>query len=893
MSKVNITINGRKFEVDASFTILKAAEWAGIYIPVLCYYPELEATTRCRVCVVEVEGASDLLPSCHTQVREGMVINTDSPKVIEARKVLVELLLANHSPDCLTCEKNGECQLQDVAYRLGVKGSPFARRKPVYPVINQDPAIVRDQNKCIVCARCVDICLDSQVLGIWSVARRGVQSYITTSFDKPLQDTDCVFCGRCVDVCPVGALFERERVGRGRNWEMEKVKTICPYCGVGCTFDLNLKDGKVIYVSSNPDNKVNDRDLCVKGRFGYEFIQHPERLKTPLIREGEGFREANWEEAYSLVSSKLNEIKKTYGADSIGGLSSAKCTNEENYLFQKFIRAAIGTNNVDHCARLCHAASAVGLGDSFGSGAPTSSIWEIDMAETIFVIGSNTTETHPVIGVKVKRAAKNGANLIAADNREIPIALKANLWLRHAPGSDVALLNGIMNVIIKEGLHNEEFIRERTENFDSLLPVIEKYDPAAVSKITGIGEDKIIEAARIIGRSKTVMILYGMGVTQHISGVKTVHTLANLSMLTGNVGRAGAGLMPLRGQNNVQGSCDMGCLPDVFPGYQKTSVEENVKKFEEAWKVKLSRTPGLTLTEMMNAAGKIKALYIMGENPVISDPDSNHVIEALKSLDFLAVQEIFLSETAKLAHVVLPGSSYAEKEGTFTNTERRIQLLTKALEPAGDAKLDSHIICEISARVGYPMQYNSSGEVMAEIASLVPAFGGITYEKLKPHGIQWPCPAKDHPGTEILHREKFSRGRGLFIPEEFISADELPDKEFPLILNTGRILTHYHTGTLTRRSRSLHGIEPEGFVRISIQDARKMKIKSGDRITVYTRRGSITAKARITPEVAEGIIFIPFHFSEAAANVLTNPALDPVSKTPEYKVCAARIEKVN
>ncbi|MBI2252000.1 MAG: formate dehydrogenase subunit alpha [Armatimonadetes bacterium] len=892
MSEINLTINNKKINAPSGTTILEAAKKEGINIPVLCYYPEITASGRCRICIVEIENYPDLMPACNTEIKEDMVIYTHSPRVIGARKFIMEMLLANHPKDCLTCESCGDCELQDIAYQLGIKKYDFPKVKKSIPVINKNTSIIRDQNKCILCSRCVEICFQSPVLGIWSIVNRGMNSMVTTEFDRPLEETNCVFCGRCIDVCPTGALIEKERLGSSRIWEMEKIKTICPYCGVGCNFDLNLnlKDKKIIYVSANSENKVNGRNMCVKGKFGYHFIQHLDRLREPLIKEDGKFKKVSWEKALNFTASKFKEIIQKYGPDSVGGLSSAKCTNEENYLFQKFIRACFKTNNVDHCARLCHAASAAGLAMSLGSGAPTSSIEEIDKVEVIFVIGSNTTETHPVIGASLKRRAKQGAKLIVADCRQIQLAEISDLFLQHLPGTDIALLNGIMHVILKENLWDKKFVKERTENFENFKEIIQKYNPKLTAKITQVPQEKIIQAAKIIGSSKQVMIFYAMGITQHTSGVKNVLSLSNLTLLTGNIGRYGAGLMPLRGQNNVQGSCDMGALPNNFPGYQKIDLD-NIKKFEEFWKTQLPKTPGLTTTEMFkNIPQKIKALYIMGENPLISEPDSNHIEKVLPELEFLVVQDIFLTETAKFAKVVLPGASFAEKEGTFTNTERRVQLLGKALEPLGNSKVDWQILNELFIKFDYPSNYTAPEEIMREIQKAVPIYGGMAYHRLKPYGLQWPCYDENDPGTIFLHENAFPRGKGLFFEIEALNPDESPEEEYPFILTTGRILPQYHTGTMTRKT-PLENLAHENLARISPKDAKKLNLNDSENIILKSKRGEISLKIKITPQIPQGIVFVPFHYFESAANRLTNPALDPLSKTPEYKVCAVKIIK--
>jgi formate dehydrogenase alpha subunit len=675
--------------------------------------------------------------------------------------------------------------------------------------------------------------------------------------------------------------------------EMEKVRTTCPYCGTGCTLYLKVRDGKVVGVL--PDEKGPGQDkLCIKGWSAHEFIHHPDRLTKPLIRDENGkFRETDWNTALSLIAEELLKIKKEFGPDAIGVFGSAKATNEENFLIQKFARTVIGTNNVDHCARLCHASTVVGLASSFGSGAMTNSIGELEKADVIFVIGSNTTEQHPLIATRILRAVRNGSKIIVADPRFIDLAHFATVYMSQKPGTDVALLNGMMNVIISEKLYNEEFIKTRTENFEAFKKVIEKYTPEYVEKITTVPAEKIREAARLYAKAEKAAIVYSMGITQHTTGVDNVVSTANLSMLTGNVGKESTGVNPLRGHNNVQGACDVGALPNLYSGYQRVDMEDIRKKFEDAWGAKLPSKPGLTIVEMINAAGNsIKAIYIMGENPMVSDPDINHVKEQLEKLDFLVVQDIFLSETAQLADVVLPGACFAEKDGTFTSTERRVQRIRKAVEPPGEARADWEIIVELSKRLGYNgMNYASPNEVMDEIAKLTPIYGGITFDRLEGAGLQWPCPTKDHPGTKYLHKDKFTRGLGLFTPVEYKPPAEQIDDSYPFILTTGRLLYQFHTGTMTRKSPTLVIQAPDGYVEINPKDAKKLGVNDGENIKVKSRRGEIVIKAKVTDKVQPGTVFIPFHYAETAANKLTIAALDPKAKIPEFKVCAVRLEK--
>jgi formate dehydrogenase alpha subunit len=903
---VTLTIDGKEVRVQPGVTIYWAAKAAGVEIPHLCYGEDIHPISSCRLCVVEVEGMKNLAASCSYPVSQGMVVHTASERVMKARRMNLELILSDHEITCITCERSGSCLLEKYAYEFGISESVFTgphRAKNEFPILEENPFIVRDYNKCILCGRCVAACGELQYDSAIDYADRGFKAHISTAFGRPLQDTTCEFCGRCISVCPVGALTEKERVRKGREWEFQVTRTICPYCGCGCTLEMHTKEGKLIKVTTPAKGTVSKGNLCVKGKFGTYYINHPERLTKPLIRKpgsrkssvGE-FVEASWDEALDLVAKRLREIKEKHGPNSIGGLSSAKCTNEENYVFQKFMRAVIGTNNVDHCARLCHASTVAGLARAFGSGAMTNGIGELRYADCIFVTGSNTTEAHPIIGLEVKAAVKkHGATLIVADPREIDLVGTAALHLRQRSGTDVALFNGMMNVILSEGLEDGEFIEKRTEDFEKFKAVIMEYTPERVEKITGVAKDKIIQAARLYARSERASIIYSMGITQHTTGTDNVLSLANLAMVTGNVGKRSTGVNPLRGQNNVQGACDLGALPNVYSGYQQVANSVVQEKFERAWQASLSPVPGLTVVEMLHGAedASIRGMYMMGENPFLSDPNINRVKKDLEALEFLVVQDIFLSDTARYADVVLPAASFAEKDGTFTNTERRVQLLRKVLDPPGQAKADWRILSEVAERLGYTMTYASSAKIMEEIAALTPIYGGMTHDRLQGFGLQWPCPDKEHPGTPYLHKGMFSRGKGLFHAVQYIPPAEEPDAEYPLLLTTGRILYHFHTGTMSRRVDGLHAIRPDGFVEIHPDDASALKLSDGELARLSSRRGTVTAKTVVTERSRPGTVFMTFHYREAAANILTNDALDPVAKIPEFKVCAVKVEKAS
>ncbi|MCG2712331.1 MAG: formate dehydrogenase subunit alpha [Candidatus Omnitrophica bacterium] len=679
--------------------------------------------------------------------------------------------------------------------------------------------------------------------------------------------------------------------------KLKHVLTTCVYCGCGCGIHLVCDGEKVIGSYPSGNHPVSNGALCVKGWNIYEFINKSDRLTNPLIKENGVFKEAKWEKALSLTASRLKEISEKYGPDSVAFLSSAKTTNEENYLMMKLSRAVFKTNNVDHCARLCHASTVVGLAATFGSGAMTNSIDEFEEAEVFLVTGSDTTAQHPLIGSRIVNSVlEKNAKLIVIDPRKIELSKYAQVYCAQKNGTDVAWINGMMNVIITEDLQDKEYIKERVDEFEALKELVREYTPEKVEEITSIPKEKLIEAARIYAKAKKAMIVYAMGITQHTTGVDNVKSLANLAMLSGHVGFDCTGVNPLRGQNNVQGACDMGALSNVFSGYQKVVDEAARKKFEKAWGVEnLPDKVGLTVTEIIDGAatGKIKGLYIVGENPVISDPDSTHVRKALENLEFLAVQDIFMTDTSEYADVVLAGASFAEKDGTFTNTERRCERIRKAIDCVGTSKADWEIICEIAKRCGYDgMNYSHPSEIMDEIAAVTPIYGGMAYDRLDPWGLQWPCPDKAHPGTKFLHKGKFSKGKGTFMPCAYKPPAELPDKEYDFTLSTGRVYWHWHTGTLTRRTSTLEREAPEAYVEMHPENAEKLKVRTGSLVKVTSRRGSIDIKVKVTEEVVKDSVFIPFHFKEAAANVLTNPAVDPVAKIPEYKVCAVKVEKI-
>jgi len=894
--RVRLTIDGRTVEATAGENVLAVARRNGFDIPGLCHHDRLTPTGGCRLCLVKVDGRHGTTTACTLQAADGLAITAFDEDLEADRRSLIELLLAEHNCDCVVCEAAGRCELQDLAYRYGLDNRTRRYTLPerALPDVDESsPVLVYDPSKCILCERCVKACDEIQGKEILSYAYRGLDAVVTAG-PAGWEGSACDGCGECVQLCPTGAIREKLDVRPPRAWEMEPVRTTCSYCGVGCQLDLWVHEGRIVNVTGS-DAIPNFGSTCVKGRFGHDYIQASDRLTTPLIRRDGAFVEASWDEALDLVASRLSAAKAEHGPDAIGGLSSATCTNEENYLFQKLMRAAIGTNNVDHCARLCHASTVAGLAAAFGSGAMTNSIAELEHAECLLVTGSNTTETHPVIANLIKRAVRyHGAKLIVVDPRQIDLVRYADLWLRQRNGTDVAWINGMMSVILREGLQDDAFIADRTEGFEDLRSVLYGSTLEEAAQVSGIPAEQLAEAARMYAHADKASIVYSMGITQHTHGTDNVLSLANLAMLTGSIGKASSGVNPLRGQNNVQGACDLGALPNVYPGYQKVTDNDVQAKFEAAWGAVPRPEVGLTIVEMMHAAadGRLKAMLVMGENPMISDPNLNHVEEALKALDFLVVQDLFLTETARLADVVLPAASFAETSGTFTNTERRVLLVNRAIDPPGDARPDWKILCDLSSRLGHAMSYGSPSEIMDEIASVSPIYGGIHHRRLDPDGLQWPCPTDDHPGTVFLHEGTFRRGLGKFHAVPYTPSAELPDDDYPFILSTGRILEHFHTGSMSRRSDALNAYVSEPYAEIHPDDLATLGVVDGQKVRVSTRRGEIVTNARAAQRVARGSVFIPFHFVEAAANRLTNDALDPKAKIPELKVAACRLEKV-
>ncbi len=885
---ITLTINGVKVTAEPGDTVLRAAKKAGIYIPHLCASPRLKPYGACRLCIVEIDGMRGFPTSCTTAAAEGMVVRTETERVARLRKTICEMIVADHPLDCLTCAANQRCKLQKVASYLGIVGSRLRRMTRKATVDESNQFYTRDLSKCILCGICTRACTELRRLGAIEIAGRGYDSRIAAFGDLPVASSTCESCGECVDMCPVGALWTRNETMPPTS----ETATICPYCGCGCGLVLGTRNGRIVSVRGNRKSPVNEGSLCVKGRFGLDFVGSPERLTTPLIRRNGKFEKASWDEALDLVAGKF----KQYRGDEFAAISSARATNEDNYIVQKFARAVMGSNNVDNCARVCHAPTVSGLSKSFGTGGGTNPLADVRGAACIFVIGSNATEAHPVAGAILRNAAEN-ATMIVADPREIELVGHSDLWLRQRPGTDVPLLMGMARVIVDENLHDTEFVARRCENFEEFMMSLTAFDLATVESITGVPKELIVKAARLYAGLKPAMIVYSLGITEHSHGTDNVMAIANLAMLTGNVGKVSGGVMPMRGQNNVQGACDMGCIPGAYQGYQSVAHPDVKRKFEQAWGCALSDKPGLTLVEQFNATieGTIKAYYVVGMDIAFSVADSGRVQRALRDAEFLVFQDIFLTGSARFAHVVLPATTFAEKDGTFTNLERRVQRVRKCIEPIGDSRPDWQITCDIARRMGAKgFDFRHPSEIMDEIAGLTPSFAGISFSRLdQAGGIQWPCTATDHPGTPRLHTERFnhSSGKGRFAPLQYRPSAECVDEEYPFLLMTGRNLYHFHLA-MTSKVPGLMAICPEETISVNPGDAARLRIADGDTVRVSSRRGALEVSAKVTDMVRQGEAFMTFHFYESPTNVLTSQALDPSSKTPEYKVTAVNIEKV-
>lgn len=879
---VKVTLNNNIIELDETLSVLDALNKIGVELPNFCHDNRLDKNFGvCGLCTININGS--LKKACQTKVEENLILNTDSDDVIAFRKNLLQDYIDNHHENCLICPKTSDCRLQKYCFQYEIeKNIPTTN---LLPIDSSNPFYYIDPNKCVACGRCFQICSNLQCnhaikMGSTNGRRHSI-------FDQ----TKCVSCGNCVSKCPTGALMPKSKI-KFRICDTEKTYTTCIYCGVGCQIEFRTMNNQVVGATPR-DISPNNGLLCVKGKFGFSFINHKNRLKNPLIRKNGVLTEATWDEAYKLISSKFKEIKDKFGSDAIGGFSSAKCTNEENYLFQKFMRVVIGTNNIDHCARFCHSTTGSGLGLSLGIGAMTNSIKEISNNKTIFMLGSNARETHPVIGTMIKRAKQRGAKLVIVDPRKIDMSEIADYFLQINLKSNSALLNGMINVIISENLYNKEFVSKNTEKFNELLETSKKYTPEFVSKLCGISPEDIRTVARLYADGPTATY-FTMGITQHTNGTYEVQELATLALLCGNLGIENAGLNPLRGQNNVQGAGDMGAYPNKYPGNQKVDDPEVQKLFENFWGVKLSEKVGKFGPAMIEAAGNgnIKALYIVGENPVLSDADLNHVKSSLSKIDFLVVQDIFLTETTEYADVVLPACSFVEKDGTFTNTERRIQRVRKAINPIGNSKPDYEIILDLFKSMDCPQNYSSPEDVAIEIGKIVKNYSGLNYKLIEDVGIQWPI--VNGCGTDILYKNGIARGKGLLFENDELLSGENKTEEFPYLLTTGRVLYQYHTRTLTGKIDGLNEKSPHSFIEINPITATKLNITNGERIKVLSLRGEIETYAEVTDKVKEDIFFMPFHFIDGAPNYLTDAShLDSVAHMPEFKTVAVNIQKLS
>ena len=896
---VTLSIDNQEVTVSKGTTILEAAKGLGVEIPTLCHLKELAPDGSCRMCVVEVEGGrrGGLTTACTAHCQEDMVVSTHSEKVADSRRFILDLLLSNHKLECFSCGKNGDCQLQQYALDYGIDATSFTegKRMPCHQEDTSNPFFSYDPEKCIMCRRCARVCQLRQGRDVLSIANRGFETKMMPSYGQAFDQSICESCGNCVSSCPTGALTAKD-TKEYRKWETQKIPTTCPHCGTGCQMNLLVKNNRLVGVEPL-DGPANKNLLCVKGKFAsYKFVGSGDRLTEPLIKRNGIFEPASWEEALTLVSSKFNEIKAENGPDALAGFSCSRATNEDNYVFQKMVRAAFGTNNVDNCARVCHSASVHGLAQTLGSGAMTNPIADItEDVDMILLVGSNPEEAHPVIGAQIRQAIQRGTQVVVVDPRKINLVKDSALHLQVQAGTNVAFANGMMHVILKEGLADRHFIEERTEGFSDLEKMVADYTPEKVAEICHIHPEDLIQAARMYAKAEKAPIIYCLGVTEHSTGTEGVMSMSNLAMLVGKVGKPGCGVNPLRGQNNVQGACDMGCMPYDFPGYQKVNNPEVIDKFEKAWHVPLNRNTGLTSTKVLPAAtaGNVKALYIFGEDPIVTDPDTGHVRQALESLDFLVVQELFMTETAAYADVVLPGISYAEKDGTFTNTERRVQRVRKAVEPRGQAREDYEIFCEVMTRMGYPCAYESAKEIMEEISAVTPSFGGINYERLEKESLQWPCRSLTDPGTPIMHVGSFARGKGLFKAIPYKQAQELPDEEYPYLMSTGRMLYHYNTRAMTGRTEGINQIANHSYIEINAVDAQALGIQEGDKVEVHSRRGKIETYAAVGNRVFPQEVFMTFHFPDGNVNEITNAVFDDIATIPEYKVCAVAIKPVN
>ncbi|MEW6544765.1 MAG: formate dehydrogenase subunit alpha [Nitrospirota bacterium] len=900
LAPVRLTVNGQAVTAAPGQTLLEAAQDAGIVIPRLCASPHLDPFGSCRLCLVEVEGQAGTPASCTTLVREGMVVWTETERVLRHRRNIVELYLSEvpegAEPPELLNKLAARLGLTQVRYRDAAKRVRYRDES--------NPFFTFDNDLCISCARCVRACAEIQGTYALTMVGRGFEarpvagglyhpSPITHHpFSSGFASSNCVSCGACVKECPTGALAEKVMAAAGRPLQL--VKTTCAYCGVGCSFEAGVRQGRVVTMLPADDGPSNHGHACMKGRFGWTYIYAPDRLRKPLLRQGAGWRELTWPEALDRLAAEFTRIRETHGPEALATISSSRGTNEENYLFAKFMRCVLGTNHIDNCARVCHSATVTGMMEVLGASAATNSIQDLDLAKLILVVGANPTESHPVVGARIKQAVRRGVPLIVIDPRRTELARLADLHLQLRPGTNVALLNGLGHVIAQQGLLDRAFIAARTEGLKDWLDSVTPCTPEETERITGVSAALVLEAASRYATSGASFCVHGLGVTEHRWGSHGVIALCNLALATGNVGKPGTGINPLRGQNNVQGASDMGCLPTHFAGYQSLDDPGLAARHRAVTGRPLPTKRGMKTPDMWDAAleGRLKGLWIIGYDVAQTDPNLKKVREALGRLEFLVVQDLFLSETAKLAHLVIPGASFLEKDGTFTNLERRIQRIRKAVDPPDGVLPDWLVVGEVATRMGYPMKYAHPSEIMEEIAALTPSLAGVSYERLeRSDGLQWPVPAADHPGTPLMHRESFPRGKGRFVPVDYLPPGESPSKDYPFILTTGRILQHYNCGAQTRRTDILQVVDAD-VLEMHPADAAGLGLTHGDLVRLVSARSDAVLPLAVSDRVLPGHLFTSFHFPATDVNALLSSSADESSKCPEYKVSAVRVEKL-
>jgi len=901
---VTLTIDGVPITVPAGTSIMRAAATLGTSIPKLCATDNLEAFGSCRLCLVEIEGRRGYPASCTTPVEPGMTVRTRSEKLGDLRRGVMELYISDHPLDCLTCSANGDCELQDMAGAVGLREVRYGYEGANHLTAEKDtsnPYFTFDPSKCIVCSRCVRACEEVQGTFALTVDGRGFESVISAGQMEPFMESECVSCGACVQACPTATLVEKTVEVAGTP--DYAVVTTCAYCGVGCSFKAEMKGREVVRMTPYKDGHANHGHSCVKGRFAWGYATHPDRITTPMIRRTitDPWRPVSWGEAFQYAASEFKRIQATHGRDAVGAISSSRCTNEETYLMQKLVRAAFGNNNIDTCARVCHSPTGYGLKTTLGESAGTQNFDSVRKADVIMVIGANPTDGHPVFASQMKRRLREGARLIVVDPREISLVrsphVQADYHLKLRPGTNVAVLNALAHVVVTEGLADDAFAQARCEpaSYEQWKAFVSRpeHSPEALEAETGVPAGEIRGAARLYATGGNAAIYYGLGVTEHSQGSTGVLGIANLAMATGNLGREGVGVNPLRGQNNVQGSCDMGSFPHELPGYRHVLDDQVRGMFESRWGVRLEKEPGLRIPNMFDAAlgGSFKGLYLEGEDIAQSDPNTQHVTAALTAMECIVVQDLFLNETAKFAHVFLPGSSFLEKNGTFTNAERRISRVRKVMEPLAGLE-DWEITVALANALGYPMRYSHPSEIMAEIASLTPTFTGVSYERIDELGsIQWPCNA-DHPdGTPVMHEQAFVRGKGRFVSTEYIPTTERVNRKYPLLLTTGRTLSQYNVGAQTRRTANVNWHD-EDRLEIHPHDAEERGIREGDWVGVVSRAGETTLRAQITERVQPGVVYTTFHHPESGANVITTENSDWATNCPEYKVTAVQVMPV-